>query len=186
VYGLAARDPKRYCKAIKTRMSKLPLDMESVNAMAWCWCSPSPFRGPWCTEEARVAPNIAAPAAAASSWSCRWPTRSAVFRVAAGLLGQQYFLQLQQLPICISQYRAGVGLGPRRIPGLPPFPFAHTAYAYAMAWCWCFPSPFRGPWCTEEARVAPNIVAPAASSWSCRWPTRSAVFRVAVGLLHCK
>jgi hypothetical protein len=37
VYGLAARDPKRYCKVIKTRMSKLPLDMESFNLMAHQW-----------------------------------------------------------------------------------------------------------------------------------------------------
>jgi hypothetical protein len=37
VYGLAARDPKRYCKAILTRMSKLPLDMESCNLMAHQW-----------------------------------------------------------------------------------------------------------------------------------------------------
>jgi hypothetical protein len=34
--------------------------------------------------------------------------------VAADLPGQRYFLQLQQLPNCISQYQAGMSLGPRR------------------------------------------------------------------------
>jgi hypothetical protein len=38
VYGLAARDPKRYCnKAIKTRMEGLPLDFRSFNLMAYQW-----------------------------------------------------------------------------------------------------------------------------------------------------
>jgi hypothetical protein len=37
VYGLAARDPKRYCKAIKTRMKSLPLDFRSSNLMAHQW-----------------------------------------------------------------------------------------------------------------------------------------------------
>jgi hypothetical protein len=35
--------------------------------------------------------------------------------VTAGLPGQRYSLQLQQLPNCISQYQAGMSLGPRRV-----------------------------------------------------------------------
>jgi hypothetical protein len=34
---LAARDPERYCKVIKTRMTMLPLDFDSFNIMAHQW-----------------------------------------------------------------------------------------------------------------------------------------------------
>jgi hypothetical protein len=37
VYGLAARDPKGYCKVIKTRMKSNPLDFRSFNLMAHQW-----------------------------------------------------------------------------------------------------------------------------------------------------
>jgi hypothetical protein len=33
-YGLAARDPKLYCSAIKTRVMGLPLDFETFDATA--------------------------------------------------------------------------------------------------------------------------------------------------------
>jgi hypothetical protein len=37
VYGLAARDPKLYCSAIKTRMMGLPLEFETFDATAHQW-----------------------------------------------------------------------------------------------------------------------------------------------------
>jgi hypothetical protein len=44
VYGLAARDPKLYCSAIKTRMMGLPLEFETFDATARASMGPGPIR----------------------------------------------------------------------------------------------------------------------------------------------
>ena len=37
VYGMAARDPATYCKMLKTKMTKLPLDFDSFNVLGHQW-----------------------------------------------------------------------------------------------------------------------------------------------------
>ena len=37
MYGLAAREPESYCKMLKTKMTKLPLDFTSFNLLGHQW-----------------------------------------------------------------------------------------------------------------------------------------------------
>jgi hypothetical protein len=76
---------------------------------------------------------------------CFGKSRSGSFRrglrvagVTADLPGQRYSLQLQQLPNCISQYRAGMSLGPPAgPPGLRSLTFGHAACGLVFP-LWCF------------------------------------------------
>jgi hypothetical protein len=79
--------------------------------------------------------------------------------VTVDLPGQRYFLQLQQLPNCISQYQAGMSSGPRRVRrGSTPSPLGTPRGAHAGL----RPSVSLLPsgslvHSTEATRVAPNI-----------------------------